>query len=442
MESHKQQRSGWQKAGRLLLPLDNSVQEIRALDGLRAVAALSVVLYHVFLAGSWVSTAWGSATREEFYFLETGVQLFFVLSGFLLFLPYARALLSSQPLPRALRFYQRRALRILPAYWVCLTLLVLLVPWTFGGPKFLGDVLSHVVLIHDDFPPFNRDIEGPFWTLAVEVQFYLALPLLAAVLQRVMGASRSLVRLSAAVVTIMVLALMMRALDAEIMAHLPVASMTGIANVGQVFVLITMGTQGKYLEVFAVGMLCAVLYVATIESKLLSVKQQHRLGLALLIMAIVLILVSLPLWPYFSLVYHRGFDIGIRGVVTPFIVSLGYGSLLLAILWGNAIIRAPFEFYPLRFIGLISFSLYLWHDPFISHLIPGLARLSLVKVRIPLAFIAGYLSYQLVERPFLTRRKAIPREYAQPITSEPYPRRVEQSVAKHASMASIEGRDP
>ena len=173
--------------------------------------------------------------------------------GILLLPPYARALLSGQPLPRALRFYQRRALRILPAYWVCLTLLVLLVPWTFGGPTFLGDVLSHVVLLHDDFPPFNRDIEGPFWTLAVEAQFYVALPLLTGVLQRVMGASRSLVRLSSAVVTIMVLALMMRALDAEIMAHLPATSMTGIANVGQVFVLITMGTQGKYLEVFAEG---------------------------------------------------------------------------------------------------------------------------------------------------------------------------------------------
>ena len=73
--------------------------------------------------------------------------------------------------------------------------------------------------------------------------------------------------------------------------------------------------------------------------------------------------------------------------MTPFIVSLGYGSLLLAILWGHAIIRAPFEFYPLRFIGLISFSLYLWHDPFIHPLI-GLSSPFVSEGTDPLAFIA------------------------------------------------------
>ncbi len=63
-------------------------------------------------------------------YAQTGVHLFFVLSGFLLFLPYARAMLQDRPLPTARRFYQRRALRILPAYWVCMIALVLSPHWS------------------------------------------------------------------------------------------------------------------------------------------------------------------------------------------------------------------------------------------------------------------------------------------------------------------------
>jgi peptidoglycan/LPS O-acetylase OafA/YrhL len=81
--------------------------------------------------------------------------------------------------------------------------------------------------------------------------------------------------------------------------------------------------------------------------------------------------------------------------------------LLLAILFGHRSIRAVFEFYPLRFIGLISYSLYLWHVAFLHPLFPALSSLPLLTVRLPLAFVVAYLSYQLVERPFLSRRKAI-----------------------------------
>ncbi len=83
---------------RILLPLDNGAQDIRALDGLRAVAALFIVAYHAIRVEA-ETYASAQAIPPALYFLQTGVHLFFVLSGFLLFLPYARAMLQGRPLP-------------------------------------------------------------------------------------------------------------------------------------------------------------------------------------------------------------------------------------------------------------------------------------------------------------------------------------------------------
>ncbi len=402
----EQHSTRWKRAARLLLPMDTGSRDIRALDGLRALAALSIVTFHFYLAEHFESSSWGKSAANEFYFLATGVHLFFVLSGFLLFLPYARAILHAAPLPLAKRFYKRRALRILPAYLVCLTLLILFEPRAPGinGWLWVEDIVTHVFLIHDDFPRFAQEIEGPFWTLAVEAQFYVALPLLALLLSRVVGATRSVGRLIGAVAGIIVFALALRTVDGLVMAQLPSLGST-LGAIGQIFVLLTMGSLGKFLEVFAIGMLCAVLYVATVEDKRLTITQQHRLAWLVLLGAIVLIAALIPYQVYASTRYAPGANMGVPGVVVPGLIGLAYGSLLLAIVWGHKVIRFPFEFYPLRFIGLISYSLYMWHVPIIHPLIPAIKNyLSTPLRRLPLAFLVAYLSYQLVERPFLNRR--------------------------------------
>ena len=406
-DSTELQRSRRLLVTRLLLPINNGARDIRALDGLRAIAALSIVAFHFYLAERFEFTSWGKEYANYFYFLASGVHLFFVLSGFLLFLPYARAILHSKALPSAKNFYKRRALRILPAYLACLFLLIFLEPSPQGitGWLWVEDVVTHIFLIHDDFPLFAQTIEGPFWTLAVEVQFYLALPVLALILARVVGTSRSIGRLVGGVGGIIVFALALRTVDAVVMANLP--TFTGaLGSIGQIFVLVTMGQLGKFLEVFAVGMLCAALYVATVEDKKLSITQQQRVAWLIFVAAIILLLLLVPFQVYTSTRYAPGAQMGVLGIVVPGLIGLGYGSLLLAIVWGHKVIRAPFEFYPLRFIGLISFSLYLWHLPIIQALIPALNNPHLSTLRrLPLAFLVAYLSYQLVERPFLSRHR-------------------------------------
>ncbi|HXX79859.1 MAG TPA: acyltransferase family protein, partial [Ktedonobacteraceae bacterium] len=93
-----------------------------------------------------------------------GVTLFFVLSGFLLFMPFAKALLFKTNWPLVGVFYMRRVLRILPAYYVSLFLLILL-----QHPEYLHrDHLKYLVLFLTFFMDSSRatfrQLNGPYWT--------------------------------------------------------------------------------------------------------------------------------------------------------------------------------------------------------------------------------------------------------------------------------------
>jgi peptidoglycan/LPS O-acetylase OafA/YrhL len=87
------------------------------LDGVRALAALSIVFLHVGDGTGFARTnALGAFTSR----MDAGVALFFVLSGFLLYRPFVAARLDDRPAPSAGRYLRRRLLRIVPAYWLAL----------------------------------------------------------------------------------------------------------------------------------------------------------------------------------------------------------------------------------------------------------------------------------------------------------------------------------
>jgi peptidoglycan/LPS O-acetylase OafA/YrhL len=150
---------------------------IPGLDGLRGLACLMVFGVHfgqiTHLSGNWGPFGLGRLLANG----NTGVALFFVLSGFLLSLPYWQARARGLPAPRPGRFLARRAARILPAYFVCLGALVVANRhWqeTDGGL----DILLHVLMVFNFREASTLSINPPFWTLAVEMQFYLLVPLL------------------------------------------------------------------------------------------------------------------------------------------------------------------------------------------------------------------------------------------------------------------------
>src|SRR5215211_1360916 len=96
---------------------------LTGIEGLRAIAAFSILVSHVWL---YTSPGGGQATLGVLDLvlpdLSLGVTLFFALSGFLLYRPFAASVVRAQPMPRVSEYLRNRALRILPAYWVILLL--------------------------------------------------------------------------------------------------------------------------------------------------------------------------------------------------------------------------------------------------------------------------------------------------------------------------------
>lgn len=144
---------------------------LRALDGLRLVAALMVAAYHYGGRGGDVTTAWGSSPKDQFPTLHEyfaygclGVQVFFVISGFVICMSgWGRPLRS---------FFASRASRLLPAYWAA----VLLVTAVFALPVVVheavspSDALVNLTMLQQ---PLGVDrVLGVCWTLWAEVRFY------------------------------------------------------------------------------------------------------------------------------------------------------------------------------------------------------------------------------------------------------------------------------
>jgi peptidoglycan/LPS O-acetylase OafA/YrhL len=175
----------------------SEVGYIAPIEGLRGVAVLWVVAFHylVVRSAAGIADPW-IAALDRVPGLEAialngylGVDLFFLISGFLLALPwFAHARAGIAP-PSARGFYLRRIRRIVPAYYLQLLLLFTLVlPLLHGRKYWRSDVyvdfwngIAHGLFIHNTTPLTSGSLgaNGALWTLAVEAQFYLLLPLVA-----------------------------------------------------------------------------------------------------------------------------------------------------------------------------------------------------------------------------------------------------------------------
>lgn len=152
-----------------------------ALDGARALAALGVLVNHVGVLSGFNgrSATWGPYLARA----DVGVSIFFVLSGFLLYRPFLVDRFQGVAMRDVATYARRRLLRIVPAYWVALTV----VAFVLEAPPFREphSIVAHYLLLQ--VYDINQVVGGPIqqsWTLATEVGFYVALPFFAAFVAR------------------------------------------------------------------------------------------------------------------------------------------------------------------------------------------------------------------------------------------------------------------
>ena len=157
-------------------------RRIPELNGLRVLLVFIVSWYH-FWQQSWLTPSIGRYSLD--YLLRAGympVDGTILLSGFLLFLPYARTMMLGERVPDTKAFYQRRIMRIVPSYYflTLLMLVVVAIPYNLYGrtSEAVRDVLMHLTFTQT----FNyatyiaTPIGVASWTIAIEMQAYLIFP--------------------------------------------------------------------------------------------------------------------------------------------------------------------------------------------------------------------------------------------------------------------------
>jgi peptidoglycan/LPS O-acetylase OafA/YrhL len=311
---------------------------IPALDGLRGCAILGVLLLHLTSAMSAPAGAPARLVKQAFSIGWTGVDLFFVLSGFLI----TGILYDARDTPHRLRtFYARRALRILPLYYG-FVLLLFAVPPLVGAAAYATpwrQQLPYWLYVQNVWPMRGGalDFAGHLWSLAIEEQFYLVWPLLVFTLSR-----RAMLRVCAACVAG---ALAFR-----------IASVFAVDEMARVYFLTPARIDGLALG----GAIALVMRTSG------GVARLRRMAPAVLVIAAAVVAAA-PLHP-------SGFAPGGVYMVTVGYTALAslFGAVLVLALDGRAsalprLLSSPV----LRFFGRYSYGLYVVHVPVI-----GLARLA------------------------------------------------------------------
>ena len=362
--------------------------EIPILTGLRGFAAFWVLLYHAWVEAVPRAMTIGSGDytlnlTPAFSGGWTGVDIFFTLSAFLLSLPFVSWQMGLAPRPALGTFWQRRILRIFPAYYAQLVVLLILAgvfgigAWP-GLKQLLGNLLLWFNIGHSGVTPMN----AVTYTLSIEFCFYLLLPLLAFLL-RPRG---WLVLLVLAVV------------ETQLYRHLMFDPAADVSH--KVVVLEQM--PGR-LDQFVFGMLAAYAYGRCVVAGRLP---GARASDALFLLGIAGVVVMLTLLQINYEFYWQGHWLLF---VWHGLVGAAVALTLFAGAAGSPIARALFDNRPLRYLGLISFGVYLWHYPMLQWLSDAHVFDRITGYRLPwtlpllllLSCVVADVSYRLIERPLL-----------------------------------------
>ncbi len=373
-------------------PLSGQPAHVDALDGLRALAIYLVVNMHLGVYSRHLP-AYNVVTAAGWM----GVPLFFVLSGMLLTLPYVKAGVSEGSCPSTARFYKRRALRIFPLFYISLTVFILLDLWSGVALPSRAEIVRHILFLHNYQANFSS-LNAPYWSLAVEIQFYVALPVIGIIIYRLLRARRFVVAVWL-VVGIAALSLLYR---------VAVTSNHGLLQRLGYKSLIYMSTISNF-DSFATGMLCALVYARFLNSPSIPSSWQK----------VAWPLLALSVTGLFGLMYFDGMSNYKEGGATWFAPGAFYS--LLNVCWAGCIIGAlsrPHSWLAqilnhrsVRFVSTISYSIYIWHPLCgrAAHYLwsrqhfgsTQLAALVILLTDVGLILIVSTATYYGIERPFL-----------------------------------------
>lgn len=374
-----------------------AVRRSPQVDSLRGSAALVVAFLHTMVIG-------GLLYRSEFARhvvgqMDVAVTIFFCISGYVLYAPLVRSHLDGET-PSTRRYAIRRVLRIIPAYWVALTISAVLLGWHYvftptGIVSYYGLVYLYG---HEPLSAIQ-----PGWTLCVEISFYVFLPIWAWLLRRAPARDH----------------------DSIVRLHLWALAALGLLSAVYVLAMLQFGGLGNVnpsgtwqiaalparLSGFATGMAIAVLAINARDGKQLP--RVVRIlrdfpWLSILSAAVLFVISTIVVTPDFTTLPNI---YGHADIVLRMVLFWGIGALILVpavFPREGSLVDRVLTAKSLVSLGLVSFGMYLCHWPLLIFFSEHTAfrdhtdNLGLVGWTIAAVIgtiVLGTLSYLIIERP-------------------------------------------
>ena len=340
-------------------------------EGMRACAAVGVVVTHVaFQTGHT-----GGVTGRLFGRFDLAVAVFFALSGFLLWRGHAAAARGMRPIPATGHYLRSRLIRIMPAYLVAVVVILTLLP---DSKADLTVWLANLSLTQIYVPLTLTAGLTQMWSLAVEVSFYLALPVIALLVRRV-----------------------------GVRARIPVLAAAGVLSLGWALIpfdtpvgVSSVNWPPAFLSWFVAGMLLAELTVSPVG-------WPHRLARRRIVMAVVAVVAFLV-----AASPVAGPEGLTPGTAQQFIVKIAMGAVLAGALLAPLVLDEPDT--PHRLLGNAtmvtlgrwSYGLFIWHLAALWMVFPVIGEFAfnghmpvVLVLTVVIGFAIAAVSYALVESP-------------------------------------------
>ncbi len=365
-----------------------------SIDGFRGLAVMWIVLGHCWNELGGKIPLDEGFLRSMFSSSYMGVDMLFIVSGFVLFLPAVQ----NGTLGDVRSYALRRAARIVPAFYVALVVSYVVSLILDARDIGLGGWLSHLLFLHGEshhHTYIGFGVNGALWTMSVEVIFYVTLPFVAGWYQR-----RPFLGLIVAVVGAEVWQLFTTKLP-------QLLDRGGVgwagATQGQVRMALAFPTYAGH---FAIGMTCAWLFVRLREQRTIVQPNAVLVQTAAFLGAV-------------TVAYLRGWE-GMRGASGPLDSwtktadrMFFFAVLVLATALAPKVAQLPVANRVSRFLGTVSYGTYLFHLPLIKLLISALGPalglekgttssadlVVLIAIAAPLSVGIGYLSHTFIEEP-------------------------------------------
>lgn len=321
-----------------------------ALDGLRAVSLILIVMFHTWQQ-SWIGYQWKPSWMNHYLFnldiLQrcgyVAIDSFFVLSGFCLFYPIARDMFGESKFGGWKNFFIKRARRIYPSYLFMLLIMLFIPKLSYGcNMRSFSDVLkhylTHILFIHTwDAKTLGSTISTA-WTMGIECQFYVVFPLLCIPFRK------------KPVITFAGMAFFSLGLRLVLLSYADISAM------------VIQAITPAYFDVFGFGMLAAY-FVVYARNNARALMDKIKLFMTL-ISALCLFLAVCYMYWISRVRFPNGFngDVYFRFLYRGFFAALIAGFIFTACfshsiwekkIWGNKL---------WIFLSSISYTVYLWHQ--------------------------------------------------------------------------------